>query len=73
MASPPSPDTAAAIKEEDGEDSGVSSLISSDQELRNKFLHDVQRLVELRNRLRAPASGAQPLLPPQPKPVRHNP
>ncbi|CAL4942463.1 unnamed protein product [Urochloa decumbens] len=55
------------IKVKDEENSGVSGLVPSDQELRNKFWKDVKRRVELRKR--SAFGSAQPP-PPPPQPVQ---
>ncbi|CAL4917266.1 unnamed protein product [Urochloa decumbens] len=63
MASPFS-GTAPVIKVEDEDNSGVSSLVPSDQELRNKFWKDVKRRVKLRKRGLCTSGSAQPPPPP---------
>ncbi|CAN6323685.1 unnamed protein product [Urochloa humidicola] len=68
MASP-FPGTTPVIKVEDEEDSGVSGLVPSDQELRNEFWKDVKRRVELRKRSLCASGSAQPP-PPLPPPVQ---
>ncbi|CAN6310706.1 unnamed protein product [Urochloa humidicola] len=60
---------ALVIKVEDEEDSGVSGLIPSDQELRDKFWKDVKRRVELKKRGLCASGSAQPP-PPPPPPVQ---
>ncbi|CAN6304788.1 unnamed protein product [Urochloa humidicola] len=68
MASP-FPGAAPVIKVEDEERSGVSGLVPSEQELRDKFWKDVKRRVELKKRGLYASGSAQPP-PPPPPPVQ---
>ncbi|CAN6299017.1 unnamed protein product [Urochloa humidicola] len=69
MASP-FPGAAPVIKVEDDEErSGVSGLVPSEQELRDKFWKDVKRRVELKKRGLYASGSAQPP-PPPPPPVQ---